>query len=188
MSLDDKYNNYIYFFNSPNDIKLQAGEEGESISDFEEGVGVIALATIFAGIPDDYEFKIVGGDNINIPAGGNSIFRSEEKFITQPVGVKNYSFPNEEPFVMSRDPLNDPLVTPVFTVADQRVKYDFLNNPNLYQISYLIGANEKPVYSFTDYNNKNLNRSLKTVEKYKFTQDDYITYYWSDPSTPTNGS
>ena len=186
MSLDDKYNNYIYFFNSPNDIKLQSGQEDAEPVDFQTGLAAISLADLLTGLQDDYQFKIVASAQPDIPAAESSTPRAEEKLITEPVGVKNYSFPSEKPFVNSRDPLNDPHVTPVFKVEDQRVKYDFLNEANLYQISYQLGANEKPVYSFTDYNNKNLNRSLKTVvgEKYKFTQDDYITYYWSDPSTP----
>lgn len=197
MSLDDKYNNYIYLFNSPNNIKFQVNPDNFGnlgLEDFDTGIEALSLGLAMFGDNTKSNIRLVTNEEPDFPTGNVALARTKEKVITQALGVKNQVFPTQKPVVFSRDPLKNPSSTAVFlSNEDGKVKYDFLNPILHYQISFTApaAANVDTIGkafflpamepATVDYLNVNVDQSLRKVvdKKYKYTQDDYLQYLWT---------
>ena len=135
MSLDSKYNNYIYFSNRPDSIKVLS-DDGEMVS-IEAAGAALALGQIIAGSSNpDFSFKLIGGNTKTFPPYPADAFkfREEDDIVNRSSGINNLSFAKSNK-IRTSDPFLNPNTSYAFEMKSLAMKFRHLKNSGLYHIN-----------------------------------------------------
>tara|TARA_R100001510_G_C7655908_1_gene215446 strand:+ start:427 stop:3777 length:3351 start_codon:yes stop_codon:yes gene_type:complete len=199
MSLDSKYNNYIYISNRPSSIKI-LGDNGEMVTIEEAAAGLLlgsALISAFGAAPPDLSFKFIGGESLNFPPyiANGITFRELDAVIDRSYDVKNKSFKNSNK-IKTSDPFINPNSSNAFEMNGQAMSFKYFKDSGKYSFDvpmiqapggygYMDKATAETLNIstlFSGFIPSELDTSLKIMEpngKFKFFQNDFASYAYN---------